>query len=48
MNTTLFNNNPNFVPALPVSGSVVVSIAAVIIIAIVISVIIIITPPGAA
>ena len=48
MNTTLFNNHPNFVPALPVSGSVVVSIAAVIIIAIIISVIIIITPPGAA
>ena len=45
MNTTLFNSNINFVPALSVSGSVVVSVAAVIIITIIISVIIIM-PPG--
>ncbi len=45
MNTTLFNSNHNFIPALYVAGSVVVSVAAVIIIAIIISVIII-TPPG--
>ena len=45
MNTAIFNNNIDFAPALPVSGSVVVSVAAVIIIAIIISVIII-TPPG--
>ena len=45
MNTTLFNRNYNFIPALSVVGSVVVSVAAVIIIAIIISVIII-TPPG--
>ena len=47
MDTTLFNNSINFVPAQFVSGSVVVSVAAVIIIAIIISVIII-APPGAA
>ena len=45
MNTTLFNRNYNFIPALSVAGSVVVSVAAVIIIAIIISVIIIM-PPG--
>ena len=45
MNTTLFNNINSFVPALFVSGSLVVSAAVVIIIAIIIS-IIIITPPG--
>ena len=45
MNTELFNNSINSVPARSVSGSVVVSVAAVIIIAIIISVIII-TPPG--
>ena len=54
MNTTLFNNNIDFIQGLPVSGSVVVPVvvsvvAVVIIIAIIISVIInviIITPPG--
>ena len=47
MDTILFNNNVNFVPALLVSGSFVVSIfiAIAIIISIIISVIII-TPPG--
>ena len=49
MDTILFNNNVNFVPALLVSGSFVVSIfiAIAIIISIIISVIII-TPPGMA
>ena len=48
MNTAIFNNNIDFAPALPVSGSVVVSVAAVIIIAIISIIIsvIIITPPG--
>jgi len=49
MNTALFNNNFNFVQALTVSGSAVVSVAAVIIISIIIVTIIsviIITPPG--
>ncbi len=46
MNTTLFNNSINFVPALPVAGSVVVSVAAVIIIINIIISVIIIMPPG--
>ncbi|MBQ8756039.1 MAG: hypothetical protein IJZ19_13475 [Lentisphaeria bacterium] len=46
MNTTLFNNDLNFIPAHSVAGSVVVSVAAVIIIAIIIISVIIITPPG--
>lgn len=47
MNTTLFNNSINFVPALPVAGSVVVSVAAAVIIIINIIIgVIIIMPPG--
>lgn len=47
MNTILFNNDLNFIPAHSVAGSVVVSVAAVIIIAIIIIIsVIIITPPG--
>ena len=53
MNTTTFNRNICNIPALSVSGSVVVSIAAAIIISIISIIIniisvIIITPPGTA
>ena len=47
MNTMKFENSFGCIPALPMSGSFVVSIAIAIIISIIISVIII-TPPGMA